>query len=104
MHLFLSFGVGAKKIIAQGHSCQGTVTQVSACYWLKVNTKPIRAHAWDGAVFPHMVSFEYEVNGQRYTGQRYFSWTVKPPVKGCRITVYYDQENPARFAVEPNNS
>ena len=101
MNLLLFFGIGGKKIIKKGASCPGTVTKVSPCYWLKVNTKPIRAHAWDGAVFPNMVSFEYTVNGCTYTGKRYFSWTLKPPCKGSRLTVYYDEKDPARYAVEP---
>ncbi|MBE5782730.1 MAG: sugar ABC transporter permease [Clostridiales bacterium] len=101
MRQLLSFGIGEKKIMAQGRSCAGAVTQVSPCYWLKVNTKPIRAHAWDGAVYPHMVSFQYEVNGCAYTGKRYYSWTIRPPVKGSRITVYYDEKDPSRYAVLP---
>ena len=101
MRQLLSFGIGEKKIMAQGRSCAGAVTQVSPCYWLKVNTKPIRAHAWDGAVYPHMVSFQYEVNGCAYTGKRYYSWTIRPPVKGSSIIVYYDEKDPSRYAVLP---
>lgn len=101
MHLFHSFGLGDKKIVQHGRSCEGTVTRISACYWLKINTKPIRAHAWDGAVFPHMVSFEYTVDGCVYTGKRYFSWKLNPPLKGSGLTVYYDEKDPRRFAVLP---
>ena len=101
MKFLLYFGVGGKKIMAQNRCCSATVTRVATCYWLKINTKPLRKHAWDGAVHPHMVSFEYEVNGQRYSGKRYFSWTIKPPVPGCCLTVYYDEANPARFALDP---
>ena len=31
----------------------GTVISVTKQWWLKVNRKPARAHAMDGAAFPH---------------------------------------------------
>ena len=32
----------------------GTVISVKKQWWLKVNTKPVRMHALDGATFPHI--------------------------------------------------
>ena len=34
----------------------GTILSVKKQWWLKVNTKPIRKHALDGATFPHIVT------------------------------------------------
>jgi hypothetical protein len=33
----------------------GTVISVTKQWWLKVNRKPVRAHAMDGAAFPHTI-------------------------------------------------
>lgn len=34
----------------------GTVISVTKQWWLKVNRKPVRAHAMDGAAFPHTIN------------------------------------------------
>ena len=45
----------------------GTVVSVAKQWWLKVNTKPIRLHGLDGAVFPHVIKVKYTVDGIGYT-------------------------------------
>ena len=37
----------------------GTVVSVKKQWWLKVNTKPVRMHALDGATFPHIIKVSY---------------------------------------------
>ena len=44
----------------------GTVVSVKKQWWLKINTKPVRAHAFDGAIFPHIVKVMYCVDGIKY--------------------------------------
>lgn len=103
MNLLRCFGVGAGKIVAGNAFVEGTITRVKACRWLKVNTKPVRAHPLDGAVFPHMIYFSYHVDGREYTGAWYVSWYISYaagcPRVGERVTVYFDQSNPSRYAV-----
>ena len=41
------FGIGTTAAIG-GNQTEGIVTQVKTCFWLKVNTKPIRKHAGEG--------------------------------------------------------
>ena len=41
----------------------GTIISVKKQWWLKVNTKPVRMHALDGATFPHIVTVKYTVDG-----------------------------------------
>ena len=36
----------------------GTVLSVAKQWWLKVNTKPIRMGALDGATFPHIIKVQ----------------------------------------------
>ena len=95
---FLS--IGGRKIISQGHRVYGTITSSRECRWIKINTKPVRADSLDGAVFPHIISFQYEVNGVSYGGSRYVSWTERCPSVNERICVYFDPANPANYAVD----
>ena len=39
----------------------GTVISVAKQWWLKINTKPVRMHAMDGAIFPYIIRVQYAV-------------------------------------------
>ena len=101
MKILHSFGFGGSQVLAQGKKVTATVTEIKVCWWLKINTKPVRTNTWDGAVFPHMVHFEYEVNGKTYTGMRYWSWRLTPPARGAAIEIRYDPDDPAHYALDP---
>ena len=96
--LMRMFGIGASKALAGGRA-EGRVTKVDTCYWFKVNTKPIRTHCGDGAVFPHIIHFTYRVAGISYTGKRWVMWNKRCPVKEEKITVFYEEDAPEKFAV-----
>ena len=100
MKLLHFFGIGNDKIIATGIRTTGKVTRTHTCWYIKVNMKPVRSHALDGARFPHIFQFEYEVNGNIHTGRRFVDYNLRCPLEDERIAVYYDPENPARYAVE----
>lgn len=95
---FRMFGIGVTNAIA-GEQAEGVVTAVKTCWWLKVNTKPVRKNMFDGAVFPHIIHFTYTVNNHTYFGKRYVNWNKRCPEKGEKLTVYYEKENPAKYAV-----
>ena len=57
MNVFRLFDIGGKKILAVDCSVPGTVTAVNRCWWLKVNTKPVRRFSGDGAVYPSIITF-----------------------------------------------
>ena len=65
MKLFRMFGAGSKKILAENHTAEGTVTSVGTCWWIKVNTKAARMGAMDGARFPHIVRFTVDSREER---------------------------------------
>ncbi|WP_243098693.1 sugar ABC transporter permease [Roseburia sp. AM51-8] len=44
----------------------GTVISVIKQWWLKVNRKPARVHAMDGAAFPHTIKVKYTIDGKDY--------------------------------------
>lgn len=92
------FGIGVTDAFAGGQT-QGTVTQVKTCWWLKVNTKAFRRNMFDGALFPHVIHFTYCVHGHTYTGKRYVNWNKRCPVKDEKITVYYEEASPEKYAV-----
>ena len=94
------WGLGEKKIFAQNLSVPGRITAVKKCWWLKVNTKAVRMGPLDGAKFPHIAVFTYEVNGRVYEGKRWVSYDDTPPNVGKAINVWHDRQNPQEYAVK----
>ena len=94
------FGVGKENILAQKRAARGVVQAVKQCWWIKVNTKPVRAHSMDGAAFPHIISFRYTVGETEYAGSAYVSWNKRCPNPGEALTVYYDGKKPERYALD----
>ena len=94
------FGIGADQIIAEGNFTVAAVTDVKTCWWLKVNTKPVRSSALDGALFPHIIYFTYTAEGKEYKGSRYVNWNLRCPIINERIRVYFSKDNPAKYAVK----
>jgi len=93
------FGIDSKEIISQNLKATGTITKVSTCWWLKVNTKAVRSGPFDGAEFPHIIHFTYEASGVKYSGKRWLSHSAHAPGIGEKITVYYDGKDAANYAV-----
>ena len=88
-----------KDLLKSGIRTTGKVCEVKTCYWLKVNTKPVRMHAFDGARFPHTIRYEYEADGIIYNGKK-FLWIDKTvPCVNERIDVYFDEEKPKKHTV-----
>lgn len=92
------FGFGTASALT-GEQTEGVVTEVKTCWWLKINTKPVRRHSFDGAVFPHIIHFAYTVAGQTFCGKRYVNWNKRCPQKGEKLTVHFKKENPEKYAV-----
>lgn len=107
MSILTTFDLGngkkaSAKIISENNKTIGTITAVKTCWWIKVNTKPFRRHALDGAKFPHIIYFTYTVNGAAYRGSSCVDWHLRCPYKGETIPVFYDESDPARCAVSPS--
>ena len=77
----------------------GTVTSVKKQWWLKVNTKPVRMHALDGATFPHIITVKYIVDGQEYTKRKWIKACEMPPAIDSKVTVLYDGNKPEKSKV-----
>ena len=77
----------------------GTVVSVKRQWWLKVNTKPVRMHALDGATFPHIIKVRYVVNGDEYFKRKWIRACAQPPAVGAEVTVLYDKNKPNKSKV-----
>ena len=88
------------KIIAQNNVVKGTIKKVRKCWWIKVNKKPVRTHAFDGALFPHIMTFTYTVNGIEYTKRKYIGLRADAVGIFGNVDVYYDKEKPSKCAIK----
>ena len=77
----------------------GTVVSVATQWWLKINTKPIRLHAMDGAIFPHIIKVRYTVEGKNYFKRKWIGAGKPVPEVGSTVTVFYHTEKPQRAKI-----
>ncbi len=78
----------------------GTILSVKKQWWLKVNTKPIRKHALDGATFPHIVTVKYTVDGNEFIRKKWLKACVTPPSVNGQVEVVYREDKPDKFRLE----
>lgn len=78
----------------------GTIVSVKKQWWLKVNTKPVRRHAFDGATFPHIVAVKYTVNGTEYTKKKWLKACITPPSVNDQVTVIYQENKPQKIRLD----
>lgn len=100
MPLLRELGIGAQKIIAQNNAVPGIVTSAETCWMIKVNKSAFRAHPLDAAAFPHFIRFRYTVDGMKYTGGRFLDAFTRCPQVNELITVYVDEADPSKYAVQ----
>lgn len=93
-----------KRLIDENNRTQGIITSLKECWWLKINTKPVRTDSFDGAVFPYTIKFKYSVNNTEYKGKKFIGLNTRGLKAGEKITVYYDKEHPHRYALADNIS
>ncbi len=102
-----TFALGSRKryreserLILQGNETAVRITAVKTCWWIKVNKKAVRFGPLDGATFPHIIYFSYKVGGTDYKGSCCVSYYLKCPNQNDLVTVFYDIEDPSRYAVK----
>ena len=77
----------------------GTVISVAKQWWFKVNTKPIRMGALDGAAFPHIMKVQYVVDGTTYTKRKWIGAGKPVPAVGSKLTVLYCSDKPNKAKI-----
>ena len=78
----------------------GTVITVKKLWWIKINTKPVRSHSLDGAVFPHTVTVKYSVNGTEYIKKIFLRAKLAPPGPGEAVNIFYNAEKPSKCRLD----
>lgn len=84
------------------HETEGIVIKVIKLWWIKVNTKPVRKHALDGALFPHMIVVKYSVNASEFIKRKFVRARFIPPKIGDTVRVIYCVESPSKCKIEFN--
>lgn len=82
------------------HETTGTVIAAKKLWWFKVNTKPIRAHSMDGAIFPYKITVQYTVNGCTYLKKKWIKAGNPVPPIGTHFPVVCCADNPKRASVQ----
>lgn len=77
----------------------GTVTAATKQWWLKVNRKPVRMHAFDGASFPYVIKVEYNVDGKVYTKRKWINAGEPVPNVGSNVQVMYNSDKPTKAKI-----
>ena len=77
----------------------GTVVSVAKQWWFKVNTKPVRMGALDGAAFPHIIRVQYVVDGNTYTMRKWIGAGNAVPTVGSEVTVLYCSNKPGKAKI-----
>ena len=77
----------------------GTVLSAAKQWWFKVNTKPIRMGALDGAAFPHIIKVQYVVDGTAYTKRKWIGAGQAVPAVGSEVTVIYCSGKPGKAKI-----
>lgn len=102
MNILRLFGMGSDAILAKNCYVNGTIIKVSRCWWLRVKTKPARLYASEeNTLYPHIITFSYQVNSIPYTGRLYIPIRYRVPRKGETISVYCDPAKPKNMPVLP---
>lgn len=77
----------------------GTVIEAKKQWWLKVNKKPVRTHALDGAAFPHIIKVKYTVDGTEHIKRKWIGAAHAVPAVGSAVTVVYHAEKPHKAKI-----
>lgn len=77
----------------------GTVIAATKQWWMKVNRKPIRTHALNGAEFPYIIKIEYTVDGKTYRKRKWINAGDPVPKVGSTVQVMYDSEKPSKAKI-----
>ncbi len=77
----------------------GTVISVAKQWWLKINQKPIRMGAGEGAAFPHVIKVQYMVGEKNYVKRKWIGAGQPVPALGSNLTVQYCIDKPRKAKI-----
>lgn len=77
----------------------GSIISVSKQWWIKINTKPVRAFGADGAIYPHIITVIYHVDGKEYTKKKWVRARSPLPSVGSQVDILYDENRPPKAKI-----
>ena len=77
----------------------GIVLSATRQWWLKLNIKPVRMGALDGATFPHIIKVQYVVDESTYTKRKWIGAGKAVPAVGSKLTVLYCSDKPSKAKI-----
>lgn len=77
----------------------GTVISVAKQWWLKVNKKPVRTNALNGATFPHIIKVQYVAGENTYIKRKWIGAGQAVPAVGSNLKVLYCSDKPSKAKV-----
>lgn len=77
----------------------GTVIAATKQWWMKVNRKPARMHAFDSADFPYIIKIKYTVDGKAYTKRKWINAGYPVPTVGSNVQVMYNSDRPFKAKI-----
>lgn len=77
----------------------GTVIAVTKLWWLKVNSKPVRAIGTQGAIYPYVIKITYSVDGKEYTKRKWINAGQPVPKVGNDMQVLYSPDKPSKAKI-----
>ena len=77
----------------------GVVIAAKRQWWLKINTKHIRLHALDGAVFPYIIRVKYTVGSKEYVKRKWIGAGNPVPQTESTVRVLYCETKPSKAKI-----
>ncbi len=78
---------------------KGKIISIKKQWWIKINTKPIRKHPLDGAIFPYIIKYTYTVDNKTYTKRQWLKAGTPIPQLNDQITIIYSIEKPSKSKI-----
>lgn len=78
----------------------GVIISTMKLWMIKINKKPIRTHALDGAAFPYIVKVKYTVDGKEYVKRKFVGTYSTCPKEGNSVTVNYQDDVPSKCKLD----
>ncbi|MCD7950071.1 MAG: sugar ABC transporter permease [Erysipelotrichaceae bacterium] len=77
----------------------GIIIAINKLWWLRINTKALKAMDMHSSKYPHIIKIKYHVNGKEYIKRQYIGILNNIPDVGSTIQIIYDENNPSKIKI-----
>lgn len=78
-------------------SVSGTILKATKLWFIKINTKAVRANLLDGATFPYSLQVRYNANGNQFEKVKVVYWRKEIPQVGDTVCVLCNAKKPTKI-------